>query len=302
MLFFFVILTVSQQRDLLGVQNAHLPEGQISQREAALAHPAQIGHEHAPRGHHAADLVVAPLADGDEAFAAYLEKLAAEHDIHAAEANLYLYLRFLECTYRTYQEKGIDDSIFFDTMKSLSWISEKCFNESGIYGIPQVTYRAWYRRHVNATIFRIDRLEFEIIGSLYDFDLNGHHINKGDTCIYVHIPGGSPLDFQECENAYDKAREFFHKGFGFDPVIFYCGSWLLHPWLVEDFPDSRIAKFQKQFQLADIVQDEPVIRSWIFNKSDAPYDELPIKTSLHKAAAHRLKNGLSIGYARGYRF
>ena len=164
--------------------------------------------------------------NGDEAFAAYLEKLAAEHNIHATEANLYLYLRFLERTYRTYQEKGIDDSIFFDTMKSLSWISEKCFNESGVYGIPQVTYRAWYRRHVNATIFRIDRLEFEIIGSLYDFDLDGHHISKGDTCIYVHIPGGSPLDFQECENAYDKAREFFHKGFGFDPVIFYCGSWL----------------------------------------------------------------------------
>ena len=188
-------------------------------------------------------------------------------------------------------------------MKSFSWACEKNYNEAGIYGIPQVTYRAWYRRHINATIFRIDRLEFEIIGSLYDFVLDGHQIHKGDTCMYVHIPGGTPLDFEECENAYHTARNFFKEHFGFEPVIFYCGSWLLHPWLAEDLPaESRIVKFQKQFRLADIVQDETVIRNWLFDHSDAPFDDLPVKTSLHKAAVHRLKNGLSIGYARGYRF
>ena len=240
--------------------------------------------------------------EGDEAFVVFLEKFAAEQNVAVEEANLYLYFRFLERTHNYCQSKGINDDIFYTTMKTFAWACEKCYNESGIYGIPQITYRAWYRRHVNGTIFRIGRLEFEIIGSLYDSDLEGHHISKGDTCLYVHIPGGSPLDFQECEEAYDQARDFFHKHFAFEPVIFYCGSWLLHPWLVEDFPESRIAQFQKQFKLADIVQDEHVIRSWVFGHNDAPYDELPAKTSLHKAAVHRLKNGLPIGYARGYRF
>ena len=111
------------------------------------------------------------------------------------------------------------------------------------------------------------------------------------------------MDFEECDAAYATAREFFKKYFQLDPVIFYCGSWLLHPWMQDVLPEtSRIIKFQKRFQLVDIVQDETVIRNWLFDHSDAPYDELPVKTSLHKEAVRRLKNGLPIGYARGFHF
>ncbi len=240
--------------------------------------------------------------NGDEAFCTFLESFAAQQDVHVEEANLYLYLYMLGRTYDFYQSKGISDDIFFTTMKSFAWACEQCYEKTGNYGINQVTYRAWYRRHLNSTIFRLGRLEFEIIGSLYDFNLEGHQIHKGDTCMYVHIPRGLSLDFEECEAAYDTARVFFRKHFAIDPVIFYCGSWLLHPWLAEDLPEtSRIVKFQQQFKLADIVQDETVIRNWLFDHCDAPYDELPVKTSLHRAAINRLKNNLAIGYARGYR-
>ena len=241
--------------------------------------------------------------DGDESFQDFLKTFATEQNVHIEEANLYLYIHILGRTYDFYQSKGISDDVFYGTMKSFAWACNQCYEKTGFYGINQVTYRAWYRRHLNGTIFRLGRLEFEIIGSLYDFVLDGHQINKGDTCMYVHIPGGPSLDFEECEAAYDVARAFFKSHFAFDPVIFYCGSWLLHPWLAEDLPaSSRIVRFMQQFQLADIVQDETVIRNWLFDHSDAPYDELPVKTSLHKAAVYRLKNGLSIGYARGYRF
>ncbi len=241
--------------------------------------------------------------DGDETFAIFLDTFAKEHHVSPEEANLFLYIHILGRTYEFYQSKGISDDVFYASMKTFAWACQQCYSKAGIYGISQVTYRAWYRRHLNGTIFRLGRLEFEIIGSLYDFDLEGHHISKGDTCLYVHIPGGTSLDFEECEAAYDVARAFFKKHFEMDPVIFYCGSWLLHPWLAEDLPkDSRIVKFMQQFQLADIVQDETVIRNWLFDHSDAPYDALPVKTSLHKAAVHRLKNGLPIGYARGYRY
>ncbi len=241
--------------------------------------------------------------NGDEDFRSFLESFAAQQDVQVEEANLYLYLYMLGRTYDFYRRKGISDDVFYTTVKTFSWACNQCFSKTGFYGINQTTYRAWYRRHLEGTIFRLGRLEFEIIGSLYNFDLEGHHISKGDTCIYVHIPGGTTLDFEECEAAYDIARKFFTQHFDFDPVIFYCGSWLLHPWLAEDLPEnSRIVRFQQQFKLADIVQDEVVIRNWLFDHSDAPIDELPVKTSLHKAAVYRLQNGLSIGYARGYRF
>lgn len=240
---------------------------------------------------------------GDEAFASFLESFAAEKNVTPQGANLYFYIRMLDRTYAFYQEKGISDDVFYATMKTFAWACTGCYEKDGCYGIRQVTYRAWYRRHLDGTLYRLGRLEFEIFSSIYEFDLDGHHINKGDTCLYVHIPGGVPLDFEECEAAYATAQKFFQKHFGLDPVIFYCGSWLLHPWMQDVLPEtSRIIKFQKRFQLVDIVQDETVIRNWLFDHSDAPYDELPVKTTLHKEAVYRLKNGLPIGYARGFHF
>ena len=240
---------------------------------------------------------------GDEACASFLTAFAAEQNVSVEEANLYLYFRLLSRTYEYYQEKGISDDVFYATMKTFAWHCGTCFESTGHYGIAQQTYREWYTRHIRGTLFRLGRLEFDITSSLYDFDLDGHHISKGDTCIYVHIPGGTPLDAEECDAAYDTARKFFKEYFRIDPVIFYSSSWLLHPWMQEILPESsRIVNFQKRFKLVEIVQDEPVIRRWLFARSEAPYDELPVTTSLHKAALFRLKNGLPIGYARGYHF
>lgn len=240
---------------------------------------------------------------GDEAFESFLQAFAAEQNVSVEGANLYLYIRMLDRTYAFYQEKGIPDDVFYATMKNFAGACIGCYNRTGHYGIVQVTFRAWYRRHLDGTLFRLGRLEFDITGSEYDFVLDGHTIKKGDTCIYVHIPGGTPLDEEECDAAYDTARKFFKEYFQINPVVFYSSSWLLHPWMQEVLPESsRIIKFQKRFQLVDIVQDEPVIRRWLFDRSEAPYDELPVTTSLHKAALFRLKNGLPIGYARGYHF
>ncbi|MBE6941289.1 MAG: hypothetical protein E7455_03250 [Ruminococcaceae bacterium] len=245
----------------------------------------------------------AAYQEGDEAFVAYLDTFAAEQNVDVSEANLYLYLLFSKRTYAYYKSKGIDDSVFFTSMKVLAWDCNICYEKTGFYGIRQVTYRAWFRRVINGTIFRLGRLEFEIFNSIYDFDLDGHHISKGDTCIYVHIPGGTPLNYEECEAAYDIARKFFKEHFRFDPVIFYCGSWLLHPWLAEVLPaTSRIVIFQSQFQLADVVEDETTVRNWLFDHSDAPFEDLPENTSLQKIGKQRFLNGQPMGYGRGYRF
>ena len=240
---------------------------------------------------------------GDEACASFLVDFAAEQNVSVEAANMYLYFRMLARTYEFYQEKGISDDVFYETMKTFAWQCTTCLERTGRYGIAQETYRPWYRRHILGTIYRLGRLEFEIFKGLYDFVLDGYTIKKGDTCIYVHIPGGTPLDEAECDVAYNNARKFFKEYFQLDPVVFFCGSWLLHPWMQEVLPESsRIIKFQKRFQLVEIIQDEPVIRRWLFDRSEAPLDELQATTSLHKAALFRLKNGLPIGYAHGYHF
>lgn len=238
----------------------------------------------------------------DEAFAAFLERFAAWEKVTVEEANLYLYLHMCQRTYQFYQDKGIEDDVFYATMKGFAFVCNKCHGKTGIYGIEQKVYRAWYRRHLNGTLFRLGRLEFEIIKSSYDFAFDGVSVSKGDTCISVHIPAGDALDFEESETAYGLARVFFAERFNISPCIFFCGSWLLHPWLSEDLPaGSRIVQFQKQFYLAEVLQDELIVRDWLFDNSTAPFDQLPVKTSLHKAAVCRLQKGLPIGQARGYR-
>ena len=238
----------------------------------------------------------------DSAFADFLVTFAADQGVSAEEANLYLYILLAQRSYSFYREKQIEDSVFFQTMRCFESACVKCYKEKGVYGIVQRTYRAWYRRQLNGTLFHLERLQFEIIPSIYDMELEGYRISKGDTCLYVHIPGGSPLDYEACEVSYARAREFFGKHFDLNPCVFYCGSWLLHPWLTEDLPGSRIHRFQSQFKLAEIVQDEKQVRSWLFNHSEAPAQELPGDTTLRRAAIYRMQNGLPIGYARGYRF
>ena len=118
---------------------------------------------------------------GDEAFQSFLASFAAEKGVSPEEANLYLYIRMLDRTYDFYQAKGISDDVFYATMKTFAWACDSCYEKDGYYGIRQVTYRAWYRRHLDGTLYRLGRLEFDIFSSIYEFDLDGHHINKGDT-------------------------------------------------------------------------------------------------------------------------
>ena len=239
---------------------------------------------------------------GDEAFVSFLEQFAETKNVTVEEANLYLYLHMCGRTYAFYQSKQIEDAVFYATMKAFSSACIRCYDKFGVYGIQQRVYRAWYRRQLDGTLFRLGRLEFEIIKSNYDVTLNAIHLAKGDTCISAHIPGGAALDPEESEAAYDLARTFFRDKFRIEPCVFYCGSWLLHPWLAEDLPaDSRIVQFQKMYTLVDVLQDEGIVRDWLFANDPAPYAELPVKTSLHKAAVFRLQNGLPIGQARGYR-
>ena len=177
---------------------------------------------------------------GDEAFAEFLELFAKAQNVTTEEANLFWYLHLSSRTYRFYQEKKIDDSVFYATMKAFAVTCAQCYDKFRVYGIQQRVYRAWYRRQLNGTLFRLGRLEFEIVSSNYDVTLEGCSLAKGDTCISVHIPRGEALDPWESEEAYVLARAFFKEKFQIAPCVFYCGSWLLHPWISEDFSESSL--------------------------------------------------------------
>lgn len=241
---------------------------------------------------------------GDAEFAAYLEDFAQHEQITAEILNMYIYIRKCEQAFMRFREKGIDDEVFYASASAFTVCGEWLLKREGIYGISRSPHRAWMRHFFNIEIFRLGRLEFEYMHSNYDATIDGHTLCKGDPCIGVHIPRGK-LNAQECEHAYSLAREFFRKHYGMDTCIFFCVSWLLHPWLSEDLsPNSGIVDFQKRYTLLALHETPSSIQQmlqWIFLHPKENMDNYPEDTSLQRAAKRRLKNSLPLGEASGIR-
>ena len=75
---------------------------------------------------------------------------------------LYFYSRLGCEVYRAYQERQIPEQIYWDTFRDLTYWCENCYREYGEYGINQYD---WFFRHIEMTIFRLGRLEFERLPS-----------------------------------------------------------------------------------------------------------------------------------------
>ena len=241
---------------------------------------------------------------GDEAFAAHLEVFAAQENLPVEILNMYIYLRKCEQALAQFRAKGISDQVFYDSAASFTVCGQWLLDHEGIYGISRSPHRKWMRHFFNIEIFRLGRLEFEYMRSGYDAEIDGHALRKGDPCVGVHIPAGK-LNAAECEEAYDLARDFFRKHFDMENIIFYCVSWLLHPWLGEDLsPDSGIVDFQKRFKIIDLHETPESIKQmlqWAFLLPCENVNDYPEDTSLRRALKKRLLENRPLGEASGIR-
>lgn len=241
---------------------------------------------------------------GDEAFAEYLFEFAEKASIPVNTLNLYIYLRLLEDTYKEYQKRGIGADIFIETMRCFSVVSRLPLSLGQELGFTK-TYRSWYRLNLACKIYCLGRLEFEIAEAMCDMEIDGRSLKKGETCIAVHIPRFENFSEDACEESYERARAFFKKYYGMDNIIFYCGSWLLYPWLCEVLPEtSTIVKFQKKFKIFEVIESNGG-EAWIFGSGmdyeSGSIEDYPEDTSLRRAAKQRLREGKNLGVALGIR-
>lgn len=243
---------------------------------------------------------------GDEAFATYLFAFAQKADVPINTLNLYVYLRLMEDTYKEYEKRGIDKSVFIDSMMSFVISSRLPLGNGQPFGLSQPVYRSWLRRNLDCVIYRLGNLEFELLAAPCDMEIDSRSVKKGEICIGVHIPRGVRFDEVTCEDAYTRARVFFKKYYNMDNVIFSCWSWLLYPWLCEVLPEtSSIVKFQKKFKLLQVDENNGGI-GWIFGisidgKENQSIENLPEDTSLRRAAKQRLREGKNLGGGLGIR-
>lgn len=241
------------------------------------------------------------FSKSDEAFGQWLKENKGETS--ARELTMYLYLRWSEAVLKDFRAKDMDESVFYDSMISMSQACRYCYEATGVYGIEQKLYRPWFRIFLQEKrIFRFGRLEFELTQSKHTVQLQGKTIEAGQPCLYVHIPRYEPLQEQACRESYCRAREFFKKYFAMETPFFFCRSWLMHPWLKEDLPEtSGIRRFADAFTVLDVKQDHWGSGFWIFERYCKDPGDYPEDTTLRKKAKRRMVQGLPIGVATGVR-
>lgn len=211
---------------------------------------------------------------------------------HAERWLLYLYCRMAMDVFPEYERRKIPERVFWDTFRDLALWCSDCFEKTGEYGIREYE---WFVRHMELTIFRLGRLEFERMSSEWELQCGDVVLSAGEPLISVHIPAGEPLLKEACIQSVRQAFDFWGRDF---PYV--CHSWLLGPELPKLLGEnSRIRNFRELFDLLAADYQERQAEERIFSRLEADPRDYPERTSLQKNARAYLMAGGRLGNGLG---
>lgn len=195
----------------------------------------------------------------------------------------------LQCAaelYTWYQEKGISETIFVDTMCCFTRFIEECRQITGQYAFDR---EWWTARQISGNLFRIGELEYEM--------LNG----ESDPVVGIHIPSDSVLTGERCDRSLETAGKFFAEFFPeYRDRDYICHSWLLAPELCGLLSkDSNIIAFQHRFDIRRVDYEDTDYIEWVFQSRGVPIADLPESTGLQRNMKRHLLNNGKIGTGYG---
>lgn len=195
-------------------------------------------------------------------------------------------LRCVCDAYDKYNELGISEKIFIDTMKFFPRFLQdhKDRHESYCY-----VWAWWAVRQISMVEYRIGELEYEMRME------NERHV------IDIHIPADADMTVSQLRKSYLESLDFFKKHYTeFIGVDMVCSSWLLAPSLKNVLHEnSKILQFQKAFDIRHIEEDSLGFMDWVYGSRDIPIEELPEDTSLQRNLKLYLRNNGKIEWASG---
>lgn len=205
---------------------------------------------------------------------------------------LYLYLRFAADAREAYEKAGIHEKIYWDTMGDIAVWADNCLRQYGEAGIEEAE---WLWRHVTMRLFRLGRLQYEIIAPAEDITCNQREVKAGQRALNLHIPQGSPLFPAQCVESLREAEDFFQ---GYEEIT--CHSWLLNPVLKQLLgADSNIVRFQSLFDIYSLDASSRQAEERVFGRVEEKPDRYPERTSLQKALKRYLLEGGRVGSGYG---
>jgi len=230
-----------------------------------------------------------------------VDRVAEIISVHPYTTELLICIFMAPILRERYIQRGLEISIFEDTVKDLRYKMKKC---KGIYGVVGFFSPLWFAGFFNLTRFCLGRLQFEVVPFGARYEKNGHILTEESKVVNVHIPAnGEPLTDELCFDAYKRAKRFFF-GEGDEPCAFVCDSWLLfpeHEHLLS--PSSNIYRFYKSYDIISFALDKDGRDLWrIFGTRECNPDRLPGDNSLRRAYIDYLKSGRVTGSGKGVLF
>ena len=118
-------------------------------------------------------------------------------------------------------------------------------------------------------------------------------LEKGDTLLAFHIPSGPGYTPERVKNSMKIAIDFYQKYFPELPIKgFWSESWLYDTRLSLILNEnSNIVQVQRQFYNYPILEGDSMLRYEAFGDWKSDPGNIPLKTSLQKAAAEYMKSG-----------
>ena len=117
-------------------------------------------------------------------------------------------------------------------------------------------------------------------------------LQPGDSCLSVHIPGGSALTEGACEESYRRAGEIFERCFSEPEKAFVCYSWMMSPQLEDMLSDgSALLSFKRKYRIFPIRTEGADVLNFVFRLKYTSFEELPEDTSLQRAIKKLYLNG-----------
>ncbi len=239
-------------------------------------------------------------------YEAMLEKVASLGEglgIHKYTSHMLLFLCMAEKLKQRYIDRGLDLELCYNTLCDLRYKLNEC---RIIHGIDGTFVAPWHKKIFNLSLFALGRLQFEYFSTHYEYNFKGKIYPKGTKVVNMHIPrtGGS-LNHEEVLESYKLAEQMYKNKFGDEPLLFYCDSYLLDPWIPTVLsPTSNLTAFQNDFQIVKLGESFEYSGLWpifacIYN---GDISALPNDTTLRRAYIERIKENKPFYYGHGLFF
>lgn len=188
--------------------------------------------------------------------------------------------------YTKYEQLGISDKIFADTMKCFTRFINEHYESYGSYAFDRDW---WTTRQISLQLFRIGELEYEL------------GIVDGKKAVKLHIPSDACITQEKCDKSLCEAKKLISTKFtDYAECDWTCHSWLLSPALKKLLPvNSNILSFQKRFRILSCSEDSDEFLEWVYKRKDYLFKKLPENTTLQRNMKKYLLSGDKVGEAFG---